>query len=477
MTYLCVTGRFSGLPAAAHLCRFRAAFVFVSALPTDGEVIMLLDFRPALLRSKTTAMPITFRLADSSFPKTPLFRVSFCAFLFPIYRQLYYSTAEIKILVSPHVLFSATVMDGTNEKKKNRVKLNQIKVENHTNVPSTKDRIERGGKMGAVYDPNFLSNFPRNFTIIKEERMICANPGNGIEGEEGYSDLKRIRKYISDVKPRRNVKVFCAVYTYSGHVKMTDAISETWGKRCDGLLYASDITNSKSGHFQIPTNSRHGFGYRGMIQRTRSILAYLYDNYLNDYDFFHISGDDVYLIIENLKEFLVSKRIQEWEATEGQYIYAGFWLTGFHWNNTKLHKKYFFLGGGSGYTISRKGLKAFVEGPLQTCDPYQDDSYEDIWFSDCARMVSNKFVYTGDSNGGQRYHQGPISNTLNFHLFAKSIKLASELTGITSALENGNNIVANASIAFHNHHHPNELRRYELLLYRDFEDHCRETAA
>ena len=89
-------------------------------------------------------------------------------------------TEEIKILVSPHVLFSAPVTDGTNEK--NRVKLKLIKAGNHTSIPSTKDRIERGGKMGAMYDPHFLSNFSRNFTIIKEERMICAKPGNGIEG-------------------------------------------------------------------------------------------------------------------------------------------------------------------------------------------------------------------------------------------------------------------------------------------------------
>ena len=43
-----------------------------------------------------------------------------------------------------------------------------------------------------------------------------------------------------------------------------------------------------------------------MWQKTRSIWAYIHDNYIKDFDFFHLSGDDVHLIVENLRNFLWS---------------------------------------------------------------------------------------------------------------------------------------------------------------------------
>ena len=40
-------------------------------------------------------------------------------------------------------------------------------------------------------------------------------------------------------KTKDGVKLFCAVYTYApGGNLFTQAIQETWGKRCDGFLFA-----------------------------------------------------------------------------------------------------------------------------------------------------------------------------------------------------------------------------------------------
>ena len=62
--------------------------------------------------------------------------------------------------------------------------------------------------------------------------------------------------------------------------------------------------------------------YKGMIQRTRAILAYLYDYFLDDFDFFHIHvcGDDVYMIVENMKEFLASEEVKHWENASERYL-------------------------------------------------------------------------------------------------------------------------------------------------------------
>lgn len=246
---------------------------------------------------------------------------------------------------------------------------------NHTNVPPLDIKT---GKRISVHDPLFLRKTSRRSDIPEEEKdSMCAKPGSGVEGEKGNANLIKIRDHIESKSSRKSsqIKLLCAIYTYSGNVNMTNAVGETWARRCDGALFASDMSSEATGHFHIPSSSRNGYGYKGMIQRTRAILAYLYDYFLNDYDFFHICGDDVYIIVENMKEFLQSDEAQSWESVPGHYLFAGFWA---HWG--KMKNDYFYLGGGSGYTISRRGLKAFVQGPLQTCNPYQEGSAEDVWF-------------------------------------------------------------------------------------------------
>ena len=66
------------------------------------------------------------------------------------------------------------------------------------------------------------------------------------------------------------------------------------------LIFANSNSNLENGHVHLPSNSRSGFGYQGMVQKTQTILAYLYNNFLDDFDFFHSSGDNTYLIVENL---------------------------------------------------------------------------------------------------------------------------------------------------------------------------------
>jgi len=341
---------------------------------------------------------------------------------------------------------------------------------NHVNIPSPKERISPNGEEGYVQDPQWLQKRPYRFQIpIEESTELCSALGNGTEGKEGIVDALKIRKYIETSKKSRNVKLFCAVYTYGGGAAWTNVISETWGRKCDGLLFASDQNNNETGHMYLPSNSRRGFSYKGMYQRVRAILAYLYDNFLDDYDFFHIAGDDVYLIVENLKEYLASEEVRKWDEVPGQYLFAGFWV---HWGGMKPGE--FYLGGGSGYSISRKALKAFVEGPLQTCNTHFEGSSEDLKISECMRnLTSNKFIYTADSSGAHRYHQGPIWN----HFWLKFVKLS--LTHMRSPPlsipqhYSKHEYTSNSSVAFHKHYRPLEMKRLELLLYKNMSIECK----
>jgi glycoprotein-N-acetylgalactosamine 3-beta-galactosyltransferase len=344
-----------------------------------------------------------------------------------------------------------------------------IKPGNHTNIPHPEARIGPNGEKGYIHDPKYLINKPRQFRIRKEEEdALCTPPGNGTEGEKGTADLAMIRNHVETSQGNRNVKLFCAIYTYKNGENFTNAISETWGRKCDGLLYASDHSNAESGHVHIPSNSRHKFGYKGMIQRTRSILAYLYDNFLEDYDYFHLSGDDVYMIVENMKEFLASDRVREWDEVPDQYFFAGFWT---HWGGA-MEDGYFYLGGGSGYTLSKKSLKAYVEGPLQSCQPDKEGSEEDKIFTDCARNLTNIFIDTRDSSGAHRYHQQSISDHLN-RIVKQSLKhMERPPISIPQHIWDKSAYTSNSSVAFHKHHFPHALRRMELLLYKNVTDEC-----
>merc|ERR1719276_144580 len=187
----------------------------------------------------------------------------------------------------------------------------------------------------------------------------------------GYYALDRIRQHMEEKRNEKQnesegdeeegpkTKLMCSIYTYEGGVNRTNAIWETWGKRCDGFFIASSISNLTTGHMHMPNSSPEPHTYGGVFQKVRTMMAYLYDNFLDDYDFFHFMGDDVYLLVDNLKEFLASPEVQSIEEQNPRNVMiAGEWV---NWGDKGKDPSGFYMGGGSGYTISRKALKAFAE--------------------------------------------------------------------------------------------------------------------
>jgi len=371
----------------------------------------------------------------------------------------------------------------TNTNNSTKVSSDQklIKPGEHVNIPAPETRIGPNGETGYIHDPTFILKNPPPFRIPENEaKWVCKPPGEGVELPEGAHNLKNIRQHMETSQESQDVKLFCSIYTYSGSVHYTDVVSETWGKKCDGMLFASDKSNSTTGHMQLPSASRHGYRYSSMIQRMRTMFAYLYDNFLDDYDFFHFSGDDTYLLVENLKELLASDKVKEWEVVPDQYFIGGFWL---NWRGVKFPKGQFYLGGGSGYTLSRKALKAHVEGPLQTCNVTTDNAMEDIFFTKCIfQQLTTKFFDTRDEFGAHRYHQNNITvhstwpdTDKNYGLWTRavlpqSLKYVEEEFGFPYVVKE--KYISNSSVAFHRHSDPWQLRRMEMLLYKDLENEC-----
>jgi hypothetical protein len=208
-------------------------------------------------------------------------------------------------------------------------------------------------------------------------------------------------------RQEKEIKVFCAIYTYSGNRNQIKSIEETWGRRCDGFLAASNETITGTAIVNIPHDGPWNGQYHNIWQKVRSILGYLYDNFLQDYDFYFLCGDDTYVIMENLKAFLTSPEFVR-NAGGSEYphpVYAGAWMHPF-WEtkNGYYAVDFYYLAGGAGYVLGRNTLRSLVENVLPNCHNTTWDSAEDLYMADCLLNYMNVTGYdTRDDKGRERF--------------------------------------------------------------------------
>lgn len=102
-----------------------------------------------------------------------------------------------------------------------------IKPGEHINVPKPESRIGPQGEPGYLHDPSFLHKSPHPFQI-RNTTLTCVPVEKGWETPRGAPELMKIRKHIQENQAtRKNVSLFCSIYTYAGGENWTEAISET----------------------------------------------------------------------------------------------------------------------------------------------------------------------------------------------------------------------------------------------------------
>jgi glycoprotein-N-acetylgalactosamine 3-beta-galactosyltransferase len=147
--------------------------------------------------------------------------------------------------------------------------------------------------------------------------------------------------------------------------------------------------------------------YGNIWQKVRSMWSYIYDNYYEKYDWFHIGGDDLFLIVENLRLYLESEEIRT-AANGGIYLPDG---TETVQTPLFLGRRFAYLGdmneifnsGGSGYTMNKAALKTLVVKGLPQYFPNLVTFSEDTMV---ARVLRNYGIFpyeTKDETGGERY--------------------------------------------------------------------------
>ena len=169
--------------------------------------------------------------------------------------------------------------------------------------------------------------------------------------------------------------------------------------------------------------------YRNMWQKVRSMWSYVYDYYYEKYDWFHIGGDDMYVLVENLRLYLESDEIRV-AANGGTHPPCG--------NETKqtplyLGRRFAFDGkmsriynsGGPGYTLNKAALKLLVTGGWGTAA--ERETYaEDVFVAAAFREHGLLAYDTKDDTGAERYMH--YSVTLSRISLVSSIVSYSSLT-------------------------------------------------
>ena len=241
-----------------------------------------------------------------------------------------------------------------------------------------------------IHDPTYIQRNPLSLNLVPEhDSSTCEREiGDGIEGVEGGKGLQKIRvQKVSSTSPR----LMCAVYTHSGsHKQRIEAIAETYGQRCDGFMAASNLTDRRIGAVNLLHEGPETYG--NMWLKVRAMWTYIYEHYLNDFDFFHIGGDDMYLIPENLKRFVSDSK---WNQSSPLYLGTAI---------ADLRSPQYYCGGGAGYTLNRAALRLLVEELFSTsaCSPHFTTSQEDRKIGDCFRSVGIRCLNTQDELGEER---------------------------------------------------------------------------
>jgi len=272
---------------------------------------------------------------------------------------------------------------------------------------------DENGNYGYVHDETALRKNPPEFKFAdKNERSgLCkkGDPNWKMLTEKVFVDLTNHeaaeRRAEHGLSRKKRAKIFCLVYTIEKYHDRIPAIRETWGQKCDGFMVASTKTDKSLGTVNIPHEGPEE--YNNIWQKVRSMWSYIYDNYYEKYDYFHIGGDDLYLIVENLRLYLESEEIQL--ASNGGHTLPD----GSEDMQTPLfmgrrfaeggNRDRMFLSGGSGYTMNKAALKTLVVDGFPQCFPHLKTFSEDVMVATCFRKMEILPFDTKDEAGGERY--------------------------------------------------------------------------
>eukprot|EP00986_Skeletonema_menzelii_P020781 scaffold32299_cov171-Skeletonema_menzelii.AAC.3 len=167
---------------------------------------------------------------------------------------------------------------------------------------------------------------------------------------------------------KKKLKLFCGVYSYDDQRDSIRLAALSYGIKCDGFLaFTSTATIPSLGMVALMHRGNETYG--NMFQKTRSILSYVATHYLDDYDYFHLGGDDMHVIVENMRSLMLEYEREGYSGNKEGRIFG-------RQIAIKPRAGNVIFSGGPGYTLDRIGLKKLHDF-MPKCNPNKVTSSED----------------------------------------------------------------------------------------------------
>jgi len=177
-----------------------------------------------------------------------------------------------------------------------------------------------------------------------------------------------------------------------------DAVLETWGPRCNKLIFAfgdstfkHNYTDTERIQFWTVNMSDGVDTYKKLWEKVVLSIRHTYDCCLDDFDWVLKADDNTYVEMTNLRLFLSG--LNEAESDRHYYGSSMDYIGGYN-------------SGGAGYVLSKNVVKKLVEVGMNRniCDvTVQNQDSEDTQMGTCLRKLNITMTNTMDSENRLRF--------------------------------------------------------------------------
>ncbi|XP_042893106.1 glycoprotein-N-acetylgalactosamine 3-beta-galactosyltransferase 1-like [Penaeus japonicus] len=182
------------------------------------------------------------------------------------------------------------------------------------------------------------------------------------------------------------VRVLCLVMTVeSNHEKKAVHLKNTWGRKCNKLIFASTKDDPLLGAIDVGVQDVR----KQQWGKAKKALKYVFDHNFHIFDWLLVASEDSYVIMENLRYML--------SAHDPESPVFGL--------QSQVATKQGSVSRDAGYVLSRSALKKFVTEAMpenENCSG-RLEGYEETEIGKCLENVGVKAVDSRDSLGRGRF--------------------------------------------------------------------------
>ena len=192
-------------------------------------------------------------------------------------------------------------------------------------------------------------------------------------------------------------------------------MKETWGSKCDGLLFISNVVDPDLPSVKVEYPHMEEDSHDNLWPKMQASVKMLWDTYKGKgYDWYYKVDDDSFPLIENLRHYLLSPHVQAAQKT-GKGVYIGRRMNTTDYQNRQPHRVQnnqcrhgeadccVFNAGGPGYLFDNVALEALAR-TAHSCRAGIRAGVDDLYVGCCLEAVGVHALDTRDAQGGDRFH-------------------------------------------------------------------------